>query len=130
MKIPERKYRLRWKFVYTNRVKVGVWDLASANVGDKSSAQSRQDLVRIVLEGEDRMTFKIRTLFECSAEDFTAIRGEAYSKVPLGSLAHPVKAVSNLYGISVHTQKEKVTVLVNGSIERRLLTEAEKAGNL
>jgi hypothetical protein len=129
--IPVPYWRLRWKFEFSNKpTKCGVWDLGSDHPNDAAWRINKEGLTRASIEGENRETYEIRTFFECEGSDYAFCQGEAFVKVPgvLG-LKGSVTIKGTVAGISFLTREEKISVWVNGTVSRRLLSIEEKKFN-
>jgi hypothetical protein len=126
----ERKkfYRLRWRFQFLNKPdRVGVWNLISDNPDDAAWRVPKEGLVRAAIEGEDRETFEEKVLLEVFGDDYVSCTGEMFARMPgMGFQGSHVTPQAHLYGVSFLTRTEKITVHVDGSTERRPLTEEEK----
>lgn len=121
-------YRLRWKFEFLNKpTKIGCWDLASDRPEDAAWRVDKTGLVRAVVEGEDMVTCEQKELLEVFGDEYVSCTGEVFSRVPGGGfIDRTVTPVAHLYGVSFLTRSEKITVLRDGTIERRDLTDEEK----
>lgn len=119
-------YRLRWKFEFSNKPpKIGVWDLTSKNIVDAAWHVDKANLVRALIEGETLRTQQKSVLFECYGPDYVSCQGENFAAASL-YFSGSSKLRQFIYGISFLTRTEKVTVVKDGTLTRRPLTEAEK----
>lgn len=131
-KKPKRYYRLRWRFDFAAKPsKFGTWDLVGAKTYGAWSIP-KEGLVRAVIEGEEIPTAEhpsqnIVQLLEVFGDEYVSCQGEVVSKIPAGGFIDgTVRPQAQVYGISLLTGTEKISVFRDGSNVRRPLTEDEK----
>lgn len=127
--IPLPKYRLRWVFEFQGKAtKKGVWNGVSKHKEDSAWAVNKDGLLRAYIEGEQYHTYKTRIFYECSGQDYASCQWEAFSRVSNAlTLTTTQKPRTNISGLSFLTRDEKITVYVNGTIQKRPLTKEEMA---
>lgn len=121
-------YRLRWRFDFADKpTKYGLWNLSSNNPSDQACYVNKNGLVRASIEGENVITYELKTFFECDGHDYVTCKGEAFVRVSnvLGFNGKHQPRV-NISGISFITRDKRVTVHCNGDVESRDLTAEEK----
>lgn len=127
-KLPTKQLRLRWRFDFADKpTKRGVWDAGSMRPEDAAWAVNKTGLVAAFIEAEIRHSQEELELVRCPGQDFAMFQWEAYAKMP-GLLKGNFNFTprTTISGLSILTRNEKITVYVNGKIERKPLNEDQK----
>jgi len=130
--IPKTYYRLRWRFDFADKkARVGVWNNASPLPQDSAWSVKKDGLIRAAIEGENIYTSEQVTLLECPGQDYATCQVVAYAKIPRAIGHHgTVTPKGHFGGMAILTRDEKITVYVDGRIERAPLTANEKKFDL
>jgi hypothetical protein len=131
--VPARFFRLRWRFEYSDGKppRVGVWDGATTKDADGAWAVDKTNLAYAIIEAEDRTTFEVRRALVVEGAAYASSQWEAYARAGNAlAIRHAVTPRVHVAGLSFLTQEEKISVLVNGTVTRRPLTDYEKRMNI
>ncbi len=125
--LPSRVFRLRWRFDFADKpTKRGIWNAASPNPRDQASSIPKAGLVCAAIEAEHYETQELTSVVECQGPDFGMFLWEAYARCPgLLGIAE-FKPRTNIAGLTMVTRSERITVYINGTWNRRPLTDEEK----
>lgn len=126
--IPKPFYRLRWRFIFKDgKEKKGVWNGVSKNVEDSAWGIKKENLSKAIIEGENRQSWEITPFLELDGHDYAFAQWEAYSRISsVLRLQGEQTPQVHISGLSFWTTTEKITVFINGSIERRALTPEDQ----
>lgn len=136
--LPRRKIRLRWRFVYQGRPdRKGVWDSA-ASQSDPTSAwsQPKDGLLWAIVEGESHFNHELFTILEVPGQDYAHCTWEVYTPAPTFGLKNAgpanvaIEVTPRVMGLSLWTREKKFTVFIDGDVQVRYLTAAEKKFDL
>lgn len=99
---------------------------------DHAWAVRKDGLTRVVIEGLNRFTGVIETLAELVGQDHVAINWDVYTRVAMGSgeateNGKKLNGGAHVAGVAIVGRYERITVWVNGAVERRPLTAEEKS---
>lgn len=128
------RYRLRWKYEYINSAdRAGMWSRPSENSEEgfksKAWAQPQQNLLWAVIEGQDASRpGKVFRLAEVPGEDFMNFQWLAVAQVPLGG-AGGQNIRGAIQGMSLQSRYEKITVYIDGTVDKRAVTDYERYGH-
>lgn len=126
--VPRRRYRLRWRFEFVGKpTKCGVWDLGSDLFVDSAVAVNKAGLLWACIEAEslDPHNYEIKTLVREPGQNFASFKGEVFSRCGAFGVGE-MQLQALVSGISMMTNTEYITAHVDGSVDRRLLTDEEK----
>lgn len=120
VRLPQRMYRLRWRFDFVDgRVKRGIWMDSSGKKCDGASHVNKNGLIRACIEGEHVKTFETVTFVEVEGPRYVSTQWDMVARMRTGFRGEKI-------GLSFLTDKEKVSVLVNGQVGMRDLTQEER----
>lgn len=120
-------YRLRWRFEFHHKPpKVGVWNAGSKKIEDMAVSVNKTGLARVVIEGEKVGSWSIHRFFDVDGQLYSHMQWEAVAASPAFMKATSFKSQGNICGLSVWTDKLKITAFIDGQIKTRQLTDHEK----
>lgn len=127
-------YRLRWAFHFSDgRVKYGVWNGSTNNFNDTAAAVNKTGLILAQIQREDFCGGGIQALYECDGHDYVTSKwiGAVSGGAVVGKWnVKSVKRAPDIIGLAFLTRKERVCVLVDGTIQRRPHRVDEKIENI
>ena len=122
----ERKFRLRGCIEYHQRPRWhGGWDLITQDARTAIWSQPKDGMAYFVVEGEDA-NYNVAELLRVSGQDYAYASWGVYSYSPSVGFSGTTTLRPIMYALEIWTTCEKIAVLVDGRIDRRPLTEAEK----
>jgi hypothetical protein len=123
-----RRYRLRWRFDFASRPsRFGIWNNSGARPEDGAWRVPKDGLVRACIEAECALTFKTTVLVDVPGPDYVTALWEAFARSTGGvqNQDGSVRLRTSIAGLSFLTRTEKITVWMDGRVERRPLTAEE-----
>lgn len=128
--IPQRLYRLRWRFDFADRKSSkGTWNNSGGQGAPKAWEVNKTNLVRACIEGENLFTSEKVCFLELMGSEYAFSQWEGYVNSPTFLRVQSLSLAPQIWGLSFLTQNKKITIDISGSQTSRDLTEDEKKFN-
>ncbi len=124
-----RKYLLRWRYDYPNKIICGMWSNPGEHPSNKAWCQNKEGLIRASIEGKDILTKKILVLAECDGHDFRNFQWIAAARVPAMSVKGDYTPLTQLVGMKLLTTDRELSVFDTGQTQDNALKNGEKELN-
>jgi hypothetical protein len=121
-----RRFRLRWRLEYLGRpARYGGWDRAAQDDPHMSAwLQPKEGLLFAVVEAEDVATQDLLRVLECPGPLFCNFEWKA--RAFWGGKESGILA-SQLTGLGILSERERVVVFGNGNVKRELKNPSEQS---